>query len=37
MSIHYVKTGDQLSDLSTRHLSKHGHHDLIKLINEFKA
>ena len=37
INIHYVKTKDQLTDLGTKHLSKHHHRDLIKLINEFKA
>ena len=37
VSTHYVKTVDQLADVSTNHLSKHRHRNLIKLINEFKA
>ena len=37
IGIHYVKTEDQLADMGTKHLSKHRHRNLIKLINEFKA
>ena len=33
ISIHYVKSEDQLADLRTKHHSKHRHRDLIKLIN----
>ena len=34
ISIHYVNSEDQLTDLSTKHLSKHRRRDLIKLHNE---
>ena len=37
VSIPYVKSEDQLADFATEHRGKHRHHDLIKLINEFKA
>ena len=37
VSIHYVKSEDQLADMGTKHLSKHCHRNVIKLINEFKA
>jgi len=37
ISIHYVKTEDQLADIGTKHLSKHRHRYLIKLISEFRA
>ena len=38
VSIHYVKTEDQLADLGTKHLlSNHRYRDHIKTINEFKA
>ena len=37
VSIHYVKSEDQLADLGTNHHSKHRHRDLIKFINDFKA
>ena len=37
LSIHCVKSEDQLPDLGTKHLSKHHHRDLIKLISEFEA
>ena len=37
ISIHYVKSEDQLADLGTKRLSKHRHRMLIKLINEFKT
>ena len=37
VSIHYVKSEDQLADLGTKHHSKHRHRDLIKRTNEFKA
>ena len=37
VGIHYVKSEDQLANLGTKHLSKHYHRDLIKLINPFKA
>ena len=37
VSIHYVKSEDQLVDLGTKHHNKHRHRDLIKLINDFKA
>ena len=35
VSIHYVKSEDQLANFGTRHHSKHRHRDLIKLINDF--
>ena len=37
ISVHYVKSEDQLTDLGTKHLSKHRHRNVIRLINEFKA
>ena len=37
ISIRYVKTEDQLADIGTKHLSKHRHRYLIKLIDEFEA
>ena len=37
ISIHYIKTKEQLVDLSTKHLSKHRHRNIVKLINKFKA
>ena len=37
VSIHYVKSEDQLADLGTKHHSKHRYRNLTKLINEFKA
>ena len=37
VSIHDVKSEDHLADMGTKHHSKHRHHDLIKLINDFKA
>ena len=37
ITIHYVNTQDQLTDLGTKHLGKHRHLALIKLINDFKA
>ena len=37
ITIHYVNTQDQLADLGTKHLGKHRHLALIKLINDFKA
>ena len=37
INIHYVKTEDQLADIGTKHLSKHRHRYLIKLISDFKA
>ena len=38
ISIHcVVKNEGQLADLGTKHLSKHRHRNVIKLINEFKA
>ena len=37
ISIHYVKTEDQLVDLDTKHLSKYRHHDLVTFINGVKA
>ena len=37
VSIHYVKSEGQLTDLGTNHHSKHRHHDLIKPVNDFKA
>ena len=35
--IHFVKTEQQLTNLGTKHLKKHRHRFLIKLINEFRA
>ena len=37
VSIHYVKSEDDLADFGTKHHSKHRHCDLIKFLNEFKA
>ena len=37
VSIQYVKTEDQLADLGPKHLSKHRHRNVIKLIKELKA
>ena len=37
VSIHYVKSEDQLADMGTKHLSKHHHRKVIKLINELEA
>ena len=37
VSIHFVKTDQQLADLGMKHLEKHRHRFLIKLINEFRA
>ena len=37
ITIHCVKTKDQLSDLGATYLRKHQHRDLVKLINEFKC
>ena len=37
VSIHYVKSKDQLADLGIKHHSKHRHRIFIKFINEFKA
>ena len=34
VTIHFVKTEQQLADLGTKHLKKHPHH---LLINEFRA
>ena len=35
VSIHYVKSENQLADLCTKHHSKHRHRDLIKFVNDF--
>ena len=35
-SIQYVKTEDQLVDIRTKHLSKHRHRYLLRLISEFR-
>ena len=37
ISVHYVKTEDQLADLGTKHLRKHRYRDLVKLMKEFGA
>ena len=37
VTIHFVKMEQQLADLGTKHLKKHRHRFLIKLINEFRA
>ena len=37
VTIPFVKTEQQLADLGTKHLKKHRHRLLIKLINEFRA
>ena len=37
LSIHYVKSEDQLADLGTKHHSTDRHRDLIEFINDFKA
>lgn len=36
-STHNVKIEDYLTGIDIRHLSKHSHHYLIKLMSEFKA
>ena len=37
ISIHYIKTEDQLAGIGTKHLSKHRPRYLIKLVSGFKA
>ena len=37
VTVHFVKRERQLADLGMRHLKKHRHRFLIKLINEFRA
>ena len=37
VTIHFLKTEQQLADLRTKHLKTHRHRFLIKLINEFRA
>ena len=37
ITIHFVKTQDQVADLRTKHANKHRPHALIKLIREFEA
>ena len=37
VTIHFVKTEQQLADLGTKHLKKHRPRFLIKLMNEIKA
>ena len=37
VTIHFVKTEQQLADLGTRHLKQHRHRFLVKLINEFRT
>ena len=37
VSIHYVKSMDHLSDLGTKHRSKHRNYNVIRFIEEFKA
>ena len=37
VTIHFATTEQQLADLGTKHLKKHRHRFLIKLINEFRA
>ena len=37
ITIHFVKTQDQIADLGTKHANKHRHRALIKLIREFEA
>ena len=37
ITIHYVKSQDPLTDLSSKHLGKHRHHALIKYMNNVQA
>ena len=37
ITIHFVKTQDQIADLGTMHANKHRYRALIKLIREFEA
>ena len=37
ITIHFVKTEQQIVDLGTKHLKKHRHRFLTKLINGFRA
>ena len=37
VTIHFVKTEQQLADLGTKHLKKHRHRFLIKLVSDFRA
>ena len=37
ISTHYLKTENQLADIGTKHLSKHRHRYLLKLVNKFIA
>ena len=37
VSIHYVKSEDQLANIGIKYLSNHLHRNIIKLINELQA
>ena len=37
VTIHFFKKKQQLADLGTKHLKKHHHRFVIKLINKFRA
>ena len=37
VTIHFLKKKQQLADLGTKHLKKHHHRFVIKLINKFRA
>ena len=37
ITIHFVKTQDQIDDLGNKHANKHRHRALIKLIREFDS
>ena len=37
ISVHYVKTEDQLASIVTKYPSKNTHRDLLELISEFRA
>ena len=37
ITIHFVKTQDQIADLGTKHSNRHRHRALIKFIGEFEV
>ena len=37
ITIHYLNTQDQLAGLTAKHLGRHRHRVLIKLVNDFEA
>ena len=37
ITVHFMKTYDQIADLGTKHANEHGHRAVVKFIEEFES